>query len=188
MSLTVLPTMWARMLRIDDPYVFKIFFQAFFALSAAALYLACRRHFSRTSAFLAAIFPIPLPTFLTDMPFITRQETGFTFLSVAALVLMSDSWGNCRPSVLVRPVRDRHRPQPLLDHVSPPHRPRLLPVGLAWRLAIAGLAADACRHPDWSVTAAWGRPVAGLSTLSIIAVVAFLWNGSRHPTRRHSCG
>ena len=94
MSLTILPTMWARMLRIDDPYVFKIFFQAFFALSAAALYLVCRRHFSRTSAFLAAIFYISFPTFLTDMPFITRQETGFTFLSVAALVLMSDSWAS----------------------------------------------------------------------------------------------
>ncbi len=74
------------------PTSLKIFFQAFFAVSAAALYLACRRHFSRTSAFLAAIFYISFPTFLTDMPFITRQETGFTFLSVAALVLMSDSW------------------------------------------------------------------------------------------------
>jgi uncharacterized membrane protein len=89
MSLTILPTMWTRMLRIDDPYVFKILFQAFFALSAAALFLVCRRHFSRTSAFLAAIFYISFPTFLTDMPFITRQETGFTFLSVAVLVLTS---------------------------------------------------------------------------------------------------
>ncbi len=173
MSLTVLPTMWARMLRIDDPYVFKIFFQAFFALSAAALYLACRRHFSRTSAFLAAIFYISFPTFLTDMPFITRQETGFTFLSVAALVLMSDSWAPAarRFWFVLFGIAI------VLSHYSTTYLLLIALVfsQLAWRGWQLRDRLRTRRHPDRSVTAAWGRPVAGLSTLSIIAVVAFLW-------------
>lgn len=173
MSLTILPTMWTRMLRIDDPYVFKIFFQAFFALSAAALYLVCRRHFSRTSAFLAAIFYISFPTFLTDMPFITRQETGFTFLSVAALVLMSDTWAPAtrRFWFVVFGIAI------ILSHYSTTY---LLLIALVfsqvlwrgWRLCSRLRA----RHqPRLSATPAWGRPVAGLSTLSVIAVAAFLW-------------
>ena len=172
MSLTILPTVWARMLRIDDPYVFKVVFQAFFALSAAALYLACRRQFSRTSAFLAAIFYISFPTFLTDMPFITRQETGFTFLSVAALVLMSDSWAPAarRFWFVIFGIAI------VLSHYSTTY---LLLIALlfghifwrGWQLCARLRALRPTRTP----ALAWGRPVAGLSTLGIIAIAAFLW-------------
>ncbi len=173
MSLTVLPTIWARTLRIDDPYVFKIFFQGFFALSAATLYLVCRRHFSRTSAFLAAIFYISFPTFLTDMPFITRQETGFTFLSVAALVLMSDTWAPAARRFWFVAFGIAI----VLSHYSTTY---LLLIALVfaqviWRGCQMGERLRARNRPRVSATPVWGRPVAGLSTLSVIAVAAFLW-------------
>jgi uncharacterized membrane protein len=173
MSLTILPTMWARMLRIDDPYVFKIFFQAFFAMSAAALYLVCRRHFSRTSAFLAAIFYISFPTFLTDMPFITRQETGFTFLSVAALVIMSDTWAPATRRFWFITFGIAI----VLSHYSTTY---LLLIALTfsqvlwrgWQLWAHVWTRRGFRAKEAAV---WGRPVAGLTTLSVIGLAAFLW-------------
>lgn len=82
LSITILPTMLANMLKTLDPYVFKIYFQILFAICPVAVYLLARNWLSKGLAFLATLYFISFPTFFTDMPFLNRQEIAFVFLSL----------------------------------------------------------------------------------------------------------
>jgi uncharacterized membrane protein len=79
MSITILPTIFANLLRVPDPYVYKILFQVIFALSAPLVFLIGREWVTKQIALLGAIFFIGFPTFFTDMPFLNRQEVAFLF-------------------------------------------------------------------------------------------------------------
>jgi uncharacterized membrane protein len=176
MSLTILPTMWARLLGIDDAYVFKVVAQMFFALTGPAVYLVARKQFSRTSAMLAVTVYVSFPTFFTDMPFITRQEFGFTFLAVAVLVLCSDTWSPSgrRLMFVVFGIAI------VLSHYSTTY---LLLITLVFGQAIwwvgqflSSLRGRAKRRrDDVSLTPPWGRPVLGIGSVALIAAAAFVW-------------
>lgn len=90
LSITILPTVFSNVLHVDDPYIYKVFFQMIFASVPAILYIFNRRYLSRAKAILAVIFFIGFPTFYTDMPFLNRQEIAFLFLSLMLLVIFDD--------------------------------------------------------------------------------------------------
>jgi uncharacterized membrane protein len=92
LSITILPTELADILRVDDPYIYKVFFQLIFAACPVMVYAISRRYWPVPVAILAAIYFISFPTFFTDMPFIDRQEIALVFVGVAALVITSRSW------------------------------------------------------------------------------------------------
>jgi uncharacterized membrane protein len=85
LSLTILPTMLAQLLRVDDPYIFKFWFQLLFALVPMFVYRISLRHTDKTIAIIATIYFISFPTYFTDMPFINRQEIAYLFVGACIL-------------------------------------------------------------------------------------------------------
>ena len=93
LSITILPTELERLLNIDDPYVFKLFFQLIFAICPLLIYRISRRYSNRFLSIIAVAFFIGFPTFFTDMPFLNRQAIALLFVSVAVLAITSPIWG-----------------------------------------------------------------------------------------------
>ncbi|MBA3788858.1 DUF2206 domain-containing protein [Patescibacteria group bacterium] len=87
LSITILPTLFTNLLRVLDQYVFKIFFQIFFALCAVLVYLIGLRWTSARNALLGALYFIAFPTFFSDMPFIVRQEIAFLFFGLMLYII-----------------------------------------------------------------------------------------------------
>lgn len=98
LSLTILPTMLWQLMRVDDPYIYKFWFQLLFALCPVLVYRIALRYTSQGLAIIAAIYFISFPTFFTDMPFLNRQEIAYLF--VAASVAMATD-----PKVVAKSVR-----------------------------------------------------------------------------------
>ncbi len=90
LSITVLPTMLAGLMRIPDSYIYKLFFQVLFALCPVAVYLISRRLANRRLAILATLYFVAFPTFFMDMPMLNRQEIAFLFFA-GMLLLVKDS-------------------------------------------------------------------------------------------------
>ena len=81
LSITLLPTQMAALLHVDDPYIYKVFFQLLFAACPVMVFLLARRYFSVRVAVLAVVYFIGFPTFFTDMPFLNRQEMALLFVA-----------------------------------------------------------------------------------------------------------
>jgi uncharacterized membrane protein len=92
LSITILPTEISRVVNVDDPYVYKVFFQLLFALCPVFAYNVARRYAPAFIALLAIIYFIGFPTFCNDMPFINRQEIAFLFVCIAALAITNSRW------------------------------------------------------------------------------------------------
>ena len=92
LSITILPTVLGDVLRVDGPYIYKLFFQLLFAACPVLVYTIARRYWPVPVAMLAALYFIGFPTFFTDMPFINRQEVGLIFVCVAVLLITNESW------------------------------------------------------------------------------------------------
>jgi uncharacterized membrane protein len=101
LSITILPTELARIVDVDDPYVFKLFFQLIFALCPVFVYGIARRYFSPFIAVLSVAYFIGFPTFFTDMSFLNRQEIGLLFVAVGAFVITNRFWSSRRRQVLL---------------------------------------------------------------------------------------
>ena len=93
LSITILPTEIAGVAHVNDPYVYKVFFQIMFALCPTFVYAISRRYWTKSISVLAATFFMSLPPFFTDMPFLNRQEVGFLFVGMAVLSITNPWWG-----------------------------------------------------------------------------------------------
>jgi uncharacterized membrane protein len=92
LSITILPTILARMTGMSGTYVFKVLFQLVFALCPVIVYLIARRFGSVLVAVLAAVYFASFPTFFTDMPFLCRQEIAFVFVGAVILVATNERY------------------------------------------------------------------------------------------------
>jgi uncharacterized membrane protein len=92
LSITILPTEIWQLVRVDDPYVFKVFFQLLFAMCPVLVYLLARRHWNKQIAILSVVYFAGFPGFFGDMPFLNRQEIGFLFLGLALLAASTRRW------------------------------------------------------------------------------------------------
>jgi uncharacterized membrane protein len=175
LSITILPTMLARVTRISDPYLFKFVLQGLFALTPVCVFLIGRRMFRLGTGYLAALLCLGFPTFFTDMPFITRQEVGFTFLAVAVLMLSDLVLGLAtrRFWFLVMAVAV------VLSHYSTTYLLIItLCVGqIIWRTLDAWhwWRRRRSRNRISVVGPPRGRPVAGIVSTGVVALVAFVW-------------
>jgi uncharacterized membrane protein len=93
LSVTILPTMLSQLLRVDDPYIFKFWFQLLFALCPVFVYRISLRHSGRTIALIATIYFIAFPTYFTDMPFVNRQEIAYLFVGASVLTATDPTLG-----------------------------------------------------------------------------------------------
>ncbi len=101
LSITMLPTQMAALLHVDDPYVFKVFFQLMFAVCPVMVFILARRYFSDRVAILAVVYFIGFPTFFTDMPFLNRQEMALLFVAAGFLVMTNPLWTKRRRQYLL---------------------------------------------------------------------------------------
>ena len=91
MSVTILPTIFSNLLKVSDPYIYKFFFQIFFAFCPGIIYLVSRRWAGRWMSLFAALFFISFPTFFSDMPFLIRQEIAFLFYGLMLWIIFEPS-------------------------------------------------------------------------------------------------
>lgn len=93
LSITILPTTYFNLLKVPDPYVYKIFFQILFALCPGIVYLIARHWTNRWISLLATIYFISFPTFFGDMPFLIRQEIAFIFYGLMLYIIITPKIG-----------------------------------------------------------------------------------------------
>lgn len=91
MSITILPTIFSKLLNLFDPYVYKVLFQIIFATVPGILYLTVRKYTTSAIAFLSVLYFISFPTFFSDMPMLNRQEIAFLFLILMTYIIFQDN-------------------------------------------------------------------------------------------------
>jgi uncharacterized membrane protein len=89
LSITILPTLFKNLAGVDATWLFKLVYQAVFALSATLTYYLARRFTTPAVAFMSAMLFMTFPTFIIDMPFLGRQELAFAFFSALMLILFT---------------------------------------------------------------------------------------------------
>ena len=92
LSITLLPTQFSSLLHVDDPYIYKVFFQLLFAACPVMVFTLARRYFSDRVAILGVAYFIGFPTFFTDLPFLNRQEMALLFVAAAFLAMTNPLW------------------------------------------------------------------------------------------------
>src|SRR5258708_546630 len=86
-SVPILSTVLQSFLHIPDPYIFKVIYQLFFAITPIGIFLIMRRYLPSIVSFLGSFFFIVQPQFMQELPAITRQEIAFIFFMLVLLVL-----------------------------------------------------------------------------------------------------
>lgn len=85
LSITLLPTIIAKITAISAPYIYKAVFQIIFSLSLAPAFFFVKRLSNSHTALIGSFIFLSFPTFLNDMPFLNRQEIAFSFFSLLLL-------------------------------------------------------------------------------------------------------
>lgn len=88
LSITLLPTILAKITGIPDVYIFKVVFQFIAAFAVIPAYLFVRRLHGPRDAFLAGFIFLLFPTFLNDMAMLNRQEIAFLFFGLIMLLML----------------------------------------------------------------------------------------------------
>jgi uncharacterized membrane protein len=95
LSITLLPVAFVQMTSVSGIGFFKLVLPVLFALAPIALFRATHNVASRLVALVSVVLFMAFPAFLTDMPYLGRQEVAFVLLG-AALVLATDPRRNFR--------------------------------------------------------------------------------------------
>lgn len=90
LSITILPTLLAKITGIAEPYIFKVVFQAIFAFCLVPIYFFLSKIVRPRIAFMSAFLFIAFPTFLNDMAMLNRQEVCFIFFSLVMLLIFTE--------------------------------------------------------------------------------------------------
>lgn len=90
LSITILPTIFNKLLSFSDPYIFKVLFQLIFAIVPGMLYLTVKQYTTRFISILSVFYFISFPTFFGDMPMLNRQEIAFLFLSLMLYIIFKE--------------------------------------------------------------------------------------------------
>lgn len=89
LSITLLPVAFVQMTTVSGVGFFKIVLPLLFAIAPVALLRATHNLTSRLVALISVILFVSFPAFITDMPYLGRQEVAFVLLG-AAIVLVTD--------------------------------------------------------------------------------------------------
>jgi uncharacterized membrane protein len=176
LSITILPTELSQVVRVDNPYIYKVFFQLMFAVCPVLVYTIARRYFPKPIGILAAIYFIGFPTFLNDMPFLNRQEVAFLFVCAAILVITNTAWSlRCRRLALLVTSLGVE-----LSHYSTMYLflGTLVAAWVAQHLSVLNpnrlrraRAGTHAKRISWSVT----YRTVGIGSIVLIGAIAFAW-------------
>lgn len=94
LSITILPTLFDSVLKINDEYIYKIVYQLLFALVPVNIYLIVKRYTSSLLAFFASFLVMSQQYFYMGLTSITRQEIAFIFFTSSILILFNNKVEN----------------------------------------------------------------------------------------------
>jgi uncharacterized membrane protein len=179
LSLTILPTMLWQLMRVDDPYMYKFWFQLLFALCPLFVYRISLRYTNRALAMVATIYFIAFPTFFSDMPSLNRQEIAYLF--VGACIMMATDPKVSRSASSVRIKFAMLSVGAVLSHYSTSYV-FLGTIGIGWivyRLMAlfrrrSQTDRDGKTRPGKGSTTV---PVVSLLNVAVLIVGILLWNG-----------
>ena len=89
LSITILPVIFDSFLKINDQYIFKLFFQIIFAFTPVVVFLLSKKYTQPILAFIASFFFISFPSFFFVMPMHVREEIALLFFSIVLLILFN---------------------------------------------------------------------------------------------------
>ncbi|NAZ85050.1 hypothetical protein [Kineococcus indalonis] len=181
LSITVLPAVLVALFHVEAVQVFKVVFQALFALCPVAVWLIAERVLGRRRAPLAAVFFVAFPTFFSDMPMLNRQEVAFLLIAAALLLVVVPVGGGRRrrqallvalgiatvlahysSTYVMLAMYATAAAAALVLRRGPLSRPLgRVPTGERWRAALR-------RGP---------RPLVTLPVVVLLAAVAYVWTG-----------
>ena len=176
LSITILPTELAKIMPVDNPYIYKVFFQIIFAVCPVLVYAIARRYWRKSVSILAVIYFVGFPTFFTDMPFLNRQEIAYLFVCVAILAITNSEWGVRRRRVILLLASLGVE----LSHYSTMYlfTGTLL---VAW-IAQQGSVLNPWHwrrsaHPAHARPSSWAVPgrTVGIGSILLVAAIAFAW-------------
>jgi uncharacterized membrane protein len=87
LSITVLPTIMARLFHLSGDYVFKLLYQLIFAIVPVAIYSTARRFLMPVLALLSSILFVAQTWFFELMPALARQEIALLYFAIFLMVL-----------------------------------------------------------------------------------------------------
>jgi uncharacterized membrane protein len=85
LSITILPTILAKITTISAIYIYKLLFQIIFALGLVPIYFFIKKLSNERKALIGSLLFISFPPFINDMSFLNRQEIAFIFFSLLML-------------------------------------------------------------------------------------------------------
>lgn len=89
-SITLLPSIYAKLINVSPDYIFKFLFQIIFAFVPVIVFTYTKKFANNTYSFLASILFISFPIYVNAMSMHVRQEIAFLFFSLMILVLFED--------------------------------------------------------------------------------------------------
>jgi len=87
LSITMLPTVFLQLLKINEGYIFKLLFQLIFGLVPLGIFSISRRYASNIVSFLGSFFFIAQAYLWSIVTTLARQEISFLFFALMILVL-----------------------------------------------------------------------------------------------------
>jgi cytochrome b561 len=171
LSITTLPALLHHLSGLAPLDIFRVCYQALFALVGVGAFLVARRLLPVAGAAAAAGLFIAFPAFVNDMPMLNRQELALIFFTVAVLALL-DQRGPRRQRVVTFVVMGAGL---TVSHYSSTY----VAVGiLVFGLVLLRMPIPARRLPDrlLAVVPAWRPDVsrAPLLTARLVAVLVVL--------------
>ncbi len=88
LSITILPEVLAKLLRISGQTSFRLLLQIYFAVCPVVIYITLRRHVSKAAAVLGCGLFLSYPTFINDSAMLTRQGIAYLFFSLGLLAAL----------------------------------------------------------------------------------------------------
>jgi uncharacterized membrane protein len=89
LSITILPVVFDSFLKINDQYIYKLFFQIIFAFVPVITFIIAKKFTQPILAFIASFFSISFPSFFFIMPMHVREEIALLFFSLIILMLLN---------------------------------------------------------------------------------------------------
>ena len=100
LSITVLPSVLARLLGLAPLDVFAVCFPLLFAVVPVVVVLIARRLLPPVQALAAGVLFVAFPTFVNDMTMLNRQAIATVFFAVAVLTLLDERPSRRRTGLL----------------------------------------------------------------------------------------
>jgi len=101
LSITILPTIYSSLLKINPEYIFKLIIPLIFSIVPLTVYLLSKKILSQIHSFFASFFFVSQVWFIEQMPALARQEIAFIFFSAFLITIFNMKKNNTNITLLI---------------------------------------------------------------------------------------